>query len=176
MWFAFLRAVNVGGRTIKMNNLARVFEGLGFGNVTTFIASGNVAFDAKVADGAALERKIETALADTFKITIATFLRTDQELRAIAVCKPVPRAALESTPTLNVAFLASALDKKQTKALMELRTAIDDFHVGGREMYWLCKTRQSESTFSNAVFEKRVGVTATFRGINTVRRMVEKFC
>ena len=43
--FAFLRAINVGGRTIKMERLRREFEVFGFPGVETFIASGNVVFD-----------------------------------------------------------------------------------------------------------------------------------
>ena len=42
--FAFLRAINVGGRTIKMERLRREFEVFGFPGVETFIASGNVIF------------------------------------------------------------------------------------------------------------------------------------
>ena len=45
--FAFLRAINVGGRTVKMERLRREFEFLGFSGVDTFIASGNVIFEAR---------------------------------------------------------------------------------------------------------------------------------
>ena len=44
-YIAFLRAINVGGHTVKMAELKRLFEALGFTNVETFIASGNVIFD-----------------------------------------------------------------------------------------------------------------------------------
>jgi uncharacterized protein (DUF1697 family) len=37
--------MNVGGQTVKMDQLRRLFEALGFTNVETFIASGNVIFD-----------------------------------------------------------------------------------------------------------------------------------
>jgi uncharacterized protein (DUF1697 family) len=45
LYFAFLRAITVGGgRTLKMHTLRQLFETLGFSNVATFIASGNVIF------------------------------------------------------------------------------------------------------------------------------------
>ncbi len=44
-YVALLRAINVGGHTVKMDHLRRLFEALGFTNVETFIASGNVIFD-----------------------------------------------------------------------------------------------------------------------------------
>ncbi len=43
-YVAFLRAINVGGRTVAMRELTRIFERLGFSDVGTFIASGNVIF------------------------------------------------------------------------------------------------------------------------------------
>jgi len=58
---------------------------------------------------------------------------------------------------------------------MSLRSEIDDFHVNGREVYWLCKLRQSDSKFSNVLFEKRLNVRITFRGINTVARLAVKY-
>jgi hypothetical protein len=58
---------------------------------------------------------------------------------------------------------------------MTYKNEIDDFHVHGREVYWLCQIKQSESKFSNAAFEKIIGRRATFRGINTIQRMAEKY-
>jgi hypothetical protein len=58
---------------------------------------------------------------------------------------------------------------------MALKTEIDDFHVHGREVYWLCKKRQGESTFSNLRFEKFVKARTTFRGVNTIARLAAKY-
>ena len=44
-YFAFLRAINVGGHVVTMDHLVRLFEGMGFSGVETFIASGNVIFE-----------------------------------------------------------------------------------------------------------------------------------
>jgi uncharacterized protein (DUF1697 family) len=55
-----------------------------------------------------------------------------------------------------------------------LETDIDDFHVHGRELYWLCKRKQSESTFSNAVLEKTLGKPSTIRGMTTVQKIAAK--
>jgi len=57
-FIAFLRAINVGGHVVKMDQLRRFFEALGFANVETFIASGNVIFESKSKDPAALQRQI----------------------------------------------------------------------------------------------------------------------
>jgi uncharacterized protein (DUF1697 family) len=58
---------------------------------------------------------------------------------------------------------------------MSLRNAIDDFKIHGREIYWLCREKQSESTFSNAILEKNLKEPSTLRGMKTVKKMVVKF-
>jgi uncharacterized protein (DUF1697 family) len=59
---AFLRAINVGGHTVTMNALKAHFRDAGFSNVESFIASGNIVFQSKSANAAAVERKIELRL------------------------------------------------------------------------------------------------------------------
>jgi hypothetical protein len=61
------------------------------------------------------------------------------------------------------------------KALAALNTKIDQFHVHQREVYWLSRARQSESTFSNAVFERILKGKSSFRGVNTILRMAAKY-
>jgi uncharacterized protein (DUF1697 family) len=58
---------------------------------------------------------------------------------------------------------------------MNLQTDNDGFHVNGREVYWLCRKKQSESTFSNAVLEKTIGRSSTLRGMKTIQKLVEKY-
>ena len=55
-----------------------------------------------------------------------------------------------------------------------MASEVDTFRATGREAWWLCQAKQSESTFSNAVFEKTVQVKATFRGFNTLQRLAAK--
>jgi uncharacterized protein (DUF1697 family) len=58
---------------------------------------------------------------------------------------------------------------------MSLRTAIDDFQIHGRELFWLCQKKQSESTFSNAVLEKMLRKPSTLRGGETVKKIAAKY-
>ena len=89
-YVAFLRAINVGGHTVKMDQLRSLFEALSFSNVQTFIASGNVIFDSKSKSTKALEKKIESHLQDALGYEVATFIRTTSELAVIADYKPFP--------------------------------------------------------------------------------------
>ncbi|MCX6027691.1 MAG: DUF1697 domain-containing protein [Chloroflexi bacterium] len=203
---AFLRAINVGGHTVKMDRLRQIFESLGFSNVETFIASGNVVFETTAQDTAApqtgrgctqmdadreenpcssalirgsassaLEARIAAGLQAALGYEVATFIRTEAELARIAAYRPFPQADLDAAKALNIAFLADPLDAESVQKLMALKTAIDDFVTHEREIYWLCRKKQSESTFSNAIFEKTLGRQATLRGANTVQKMAAKY-
>jgi uncharacterized protein (DUF1697 family) len=174
-YIAFLRAINVGGHTVKMDRLREIFESLGFANVETFIASGNVVFETAAPDTAALEARIASALQAALGYEVATFLRTEAELARIASCSPFPQAQLDAAQALNIAFLADPLDAEARRKLMALKTEIDDFATHEREIYWLCRKKQSESTFSNAVLEKTLRRQATLRGANTVQKMAAKY-
>ena len=172
----FLRAINVGGHTVKMDVLRQLFESLGFANVETFIASGNVIFETKAVNTKALEKKIENYLKQSLGYEVATFIRSEADLAEIAAYKPFPQSQLDAAAALNVGFLADPLDDAGKKKLMSLKTNIDDFHVHGREIYWICKKKQSESKVSNVAIEKALGVKTTLRGVNTVRKLAEKYC
>ena len=174
-YIAFLRAINVGGHTVKMDRLQEIFESFGFTNVETFIASGNVIFETKSKDSTVLEKLIEQELKKALGFEVATFIRSGSELAGIADYKPFPKPQMDSATALNVAFLSEPLDDKSKKLLMALKSDIDDFHVHGREVYGLCMNKQSESKFSNAVLEKTLCRKSTLRGLNTVRKMAEKY-
>jgi len=174
-YIAFLRAINVGGHTVKMDVLRQLFESLGFSNVETFIASGNVIFETKAGNAKSLEKKIEACLHEALGYEVATFIRTDAEVAEIAKYKPFPQSQLDMATALNIGFLADALDDTAKQKLMSLQTEIDEFHIHGREIYWLCKKKQSDSKISNVVIEKALGVKSTLRGVNTVKKLAEKY-
>ncbi len=174
-YIAFLRAINVGGHTVKMDVLRQLFEALDFSGVETFIASGNVVFETATKNAQTLEKKIEQQLRTALGYEVATFIRTDAELAAIAKYQPFSPTALKTAQAFNIAFLADVLDAAPQEKLMALKTDIDDFHVHGREIYWLCRKKQSESTFSNAVLEKTIGRASTIRGVNTIQKMAAKY-
>jgi uncharacterized protein (DUF1697 family) len=175
-YIAFLRAINVGGHNIKMNHLRQLFESLGFSNVETFIASGNVIFETKAGNIKNFEGKIEACLHEFLGYKVSTFIRTDTEIAKIAKYQPFPQSQLDAATALNLGFFANLLDETSKQKLICLRTDIDDFHVHGREIYWLCRKKQSDSKISNVVIEKALGIKSTLRSVNTVNKLAEKYC
>ncbi len=170
---AFLRAINVGGHTVKMDRLRALFEALDFGQVETFIASGNVIFEAAVKDARKLEQRIEEHLKTSLGYSVSTFLRTPSEIARVA-----EYPAFGKTPegsTLYVGFLGTPPSEPIREQVAACRTAIDELHVHEREVYWLCHKKFSESLFSGAKLEKALGMPTTIRNVSTIRNLVAKY-
>lgn len=171
-YIAFLRAINVGGHTVKMDRLRELFESLEFRNVETFIASGNVIFDARSDDPAALERKIEKNLQEALGYEVVTFVRSTSDVRAAAEYQPFIDAEKCS---LWIAFLKSKPGIETRKKIAALGGSNDQFHLHDREVYWLCRTKMSESQYFGAKLEKTFGGPATMRNVTTVRKLASKY-
>ena len=175
-YVAFLRAINVGGHTVKMDVLCGLFAGMGFSNVETFIASGNVIFEAPGTNTKQLEQKIETSLHEALGYEVATFIRTTAEVAEMARYQPFSASELEEVGNmLYIAFLADTPGDEAQQKLQSFTTEVDEFFVNNREVYWLCRKKISESNFSGALLEKTLGMPATLCNSNTVKRIASKY-
>lgn len=172
-YVAFLRAINVGGHNVKMDHLRQLFESMGLANVQTLIASGNVIFDTRAKDASALEVRIEKHLRQDLGYEVSTFLRTTDEVRAAARHEAFSPVESEQY-ALSIGFTRAVPADGARAKLMSFGTGIDEFHVHAREVYWLCRTRISDSKFSGARLEKALGMPATFRNVTTVRKLADK--
>jgi uncharacterized protein (DUF1697 family) len=169
---AFLRAVNVGGRVVKMDRLRELVTGMGLAKVETFIASGNLVFDSPVRTPAKLEGLLEKGFQEALQYRVATFVRTLDELAAVAARRPFD----DTDGTLYIGFLRTPPDASAVRAVRALSTDTDRLDVSGRELYWLCRKSFSESGLSGAALEKVVKGEATLRNVTTVKRMAARWC
>src|SRR6186713_2332596 len=145
-YVALLRAINVGGRTVPMARLKKLFEAqCRCTNVSTFIASGNVLFDSTTSDAKALETRIAADLERELGYEVGTFLRTPLELARVANHDPFSGKSDAPDVSLYVMFLPSALPAKAKAALLALETPSDSFHVRGREIFWLVRGKLLDS-------------------------------
>lgn len=154
---AFLRAINVGGHTVKMAVLKELFEELGCENVETFIASGNVLFD-----GQQTEKQIEAHLEKRLGYEVATFLRTPAEVERIAARRSPGKGEM-----LYVGFLKG---KGSASDLEPFQSDEERLEVHGHELYWLSQTSLGRSKLSGAKLEKVLG-PLTLRNWTTVNKL-----
>lgn len=169
-WIALLRGINVGGHNVRMEELRRLFERMGFDDVGSYIASGNIAFEAK-GKAAQLESSIESGLRDALGYDVPTHVRSCAELREVAALEPFSRDGRNH----NIVFFKEPPSKALAETVLALGGASDDFHVRGREIHWLSQTLMSKSPVGDA-FGRAIGSTGTMRNANTVRKLVVRFC
>jgi len=171
---AFLRAINVGRHTVKMDRLRSLFEDLGFKNVETVIASGNVLFDSSAKDSSALERRVEKHLEEALGYAVATFIRSPKELAAVLDLDPFARSK-QRTPEslLYIGFLKATPPASICQTFDGCLTPTDEFKIHSREIYWSINGRSSDSKFAGAPLEKMLKCSTTLRNVTTVRRIAE---
>ena len=172
-YVALLRAINVGGHVVKMERLRAVFAGLGFSEVETFIASGNVIFSSPERDAAALERRCEAALARALGYAVDTFIRTPEELAAIAAHRPFASEPDPGGGAVYVTFVEHPLAATARKQIAALSTPSDEFACKGREVYW-CRRGNLLDSAVGADMGKALGGSATMRNRNTIVRLVAR--
>lgn len=172
--FAFLRAINVGGHTVKMDALRPAFCELDLSGVATFIASGNVIFDTPDRNPAELERALEEHLEQTFGFPVATFLRTTRQLAKVPKASSFTSEREAAGNTLSVGFKRPRASAKQRAAISKLSNKVDQLELKGRELYWL-RTDAQRSKLTGAQLETALGCQVTLRNLNTVDRLLDKF-
>lgn len=174
MFVAFLRGMNLGKRRVKNEELCEVFEGLGFGDVSAFLASGNVLFSTNAKSTTKLEPQIEAALKQRFDYEVKTFVRSAKEVKAIAERTPFDAKQLAaSNGKVQVAMLAQTPTAKSRKTVSSHHTPDDLLHLDDRELYWLPKGGLSESEIDHKALADALG-TMTIRTQRTLIRLAAK--
>jgi uncharacterized protein (DUF1697 family) len=131
---AFLRAVNIGGRWIKMADLRTLFAELGFADAATYVQSGNVVFTAPDGDRPLLKATIEAAVAARFGFHSETILRTADELDALIAGNPFPDMAETDPAHLVVHFFAAPPSAADTAALAMEWKGPEEWRLSGHHL------------------------------------------
>ena len=173
---AFLRAVNLGPRRrVTSAELRKLFEGLDFDEVATFRTSGNVVFSAGRESAATLTGRIEEGLAKSLGYEVPIFLRTENEIRALAEHQPFdPELLQASKGKLQVLLLCKRPEKAAEAAVLELATDEDRLAFGDRELYWLPSGGIRDSPLDQNALAKLLG-PATMRTKGTVEQLATKY-
>ena len=170
---AFLRGMNVGGHRLKNEDLRALFEAMGFTQVETFMASGNVVFD--LAAGASLERgDLEEGLESELGYEVPTFLRTAAEVSSIAGRDVFVEERKTSDGKLQVAFLPRPPTAAARAAVLGLGSEDDRLAIHGRELYWLPSGGLLQSELDWGWIGTKIG-PMTIRTIMTLERLVARF-
>jgi uncharacterized protein (DUF1697 family) len=163
-YVALLRAVNVGGTgKLPMSELRAMCESIGFANVRTYIASGNVVFESRLFE-AAVKTKLERCLETYAGKPVGVLIRTGAELAAILSANPFRSAA----PNRTVAIFLDA--PPPADSLTDVRgQQTEEVALGTREIY---------VHYGNGMAQSKLKIpaagTGTARNMNTVAKLAER--
>lgn len=161
---ALLRGINLGAKNkVDMKSLKALFEEIGYENVRTYIQTGNVVFDNAVYDVLHLEH----TLCETYGFDIPVTVRTKEELEEIQ------QHPIFLKDQVYVMFLAKEISDEQQALLDSL--VDDEFVVWNRRNVIISLSKNYHQTkFTNAFFERKLGMASTARNRNTVNKIVLK--
>jgi uncharacterized protein (DUF1697 family) len=177
---AFLRGMNVGGHRLANEELRAHFVAMGFGDVATFRASGNVIFAALHGEvgqppRATLRERIEEGLQASLGYAVPTFIRTEAEVRAIAALQPFdPERLRGSAGKLQVALLAAPPSPRARAEVLSLASEEDGLVLGEHELYWLPSGGILHSALEMKGIERLLGAM-TMRTKSTIELIAGRY-
>jgi uncharacterized protein (DUF1697 family) len=178
-YVAFLRGINVGGRRATSGQLCSCLIEIGFEDVATFRASGNVIFSADAGAGgdreAPLAARVEEAMLASLGYAVPVFLRSASEVQAIAEYEPFPAETVQaSAGKLQVLLLVAKTQPRARKEVLALATDDDRLDVRGRELYWLPRGGVMESALDMNAIGTMLGL-GTMRTKGTIEQIATKY-
>jgi len=171
MRYAFLRAVNVGGRSkLPMRELVAAAAAAGLGNTEFLLQSGNLVMHDSALSDQGLRAALENLAAERFGVTTRVVLRTPRALTTTLALNPYA-----DQPTVYL----SLWDEEPTPAALEelARSKFTDaeFHIVPGAMFILYSGESHTSKLNNTFVERKLGVYTTVRNLRTLTRMLERW-
>jgi uncharacterized protein (DUF1697 family) len=161
-YVALLRAVNVGGRQLKMDELKRIATELGYGSSRTFIASGNLLFVSDKSEGV-VKRALAAAIAEHMGKPVEVMVRTAKEMGEVV--RNNPFSMEPGNRTVAIFFDQSP----GQQAIDSAKNVADErLALGAREIYGHYPSGQGRSKLKLGT-----RVAGTARNMNTVAKLAE---
>jgi len=134
-WAAMLRAINVGKRQLKKDELIAAAEALGYGEARTLLASGNLVFEAGDAPPEAIERGLHDAIERLYGFKSEAFVRNRDDLATVIAGNPFPDVARDRPSQLVVLFYETAFPSALLDTVAERYAGPERLVAVGRELF-----------------------------------------
>ncbi len=171
VFIAMLRGVNVGGRRIKMDALRKLCPALRLRDACTHLQSGNLVFRAD-GEGAAIARRLETAIEREFGFHSDVIVRTTEEIREVISRSPFGARGLEPSKIL-VYFLAGEPSAEARTKISRMETSPEELHMHAREVFIYFPNGMARPKLSMAAVDRALQVPGTGRNWNTAVKLLE---
>ncbi|MEV5438813.1 DUF1697 domain-containing protein [Streptomyces sp. NPDC052682] len=171
---ALLRGINVGGKKVPMADLRTVLEGLGHGDVRTYLQSGQAVFVPDHGDEDSLAAEISQAIERHFGFGVDVLVRDHAYLKAVAEACPFPAADL-APKQLHVTYFSAPVTPERFAEIDQDAYLPEEFRLGDRALYLYVPEGLGRSKLAEHLAKPRItkGLIATSRNWNTVVKLVE---
>jgi len=168
---AFLRGVNVGGRTAKMSFITETFTSLKLKNVQSFMQNGNIIFETSAKNTVALRNKIEKKLESLLSYEVKVFLKSPEQIKNIVERNPFKNKKLNDDTKTFVAILYNLPGEEIKDLLLTLNNKNEKYHLVGNEVFCLIKRDERRGFFAILKLEKKIGIPLTQRQVKTIDKL-----
>ena len=173
---ALLRGINVSGqKLIKMEELRRDLEGVGFSNVRTYIQSGNVFVTTDEADGNLVANQIRVTILNSFGHDVPVLIIGKEDLKACLERNRFLDEEGVDLKKLYVSFISAEVPEQMVTQLNLNFIEPDKIQLDGRRIYLKYHSSPANTKLDNKWIEKSMNVISTTRNWNTVNKMLAMF-
>jgi uncharacterized protein (DUF1697 family) len=167
-----LRGINVGsGNRISMAPLRERLTEAGFGEVRTYLQSGNVVVSSELS-GDQLAAECRRHISEGFGLSIDVLARTAEELAEVVRRDPLAGVAADPK-RYQVSFCSAEPDDELLERLNALAAPSERLVAVGREIYGWYPDGAGRSRLAAELSGRRMAVTATTRNWRTVTTLLE---
>ncbi|HUW40162.1 MAG TPA: DUF1697 domain-containing protein [Rectinemataceae bacterium] len=170
-YVALIRGINVGGVVLKMDDLRKMLEYIGFSKVRTYIQSGNAIFETTEVNKRKMEAEIAQEIRNKIDREVVVIVRTVEEIARIASAHPL--ADLGDEKNLYVTVLSYDPAAPDVEVLMTTMNEVDRHEVANRVVYSYYGQGYGNSKRSNNFIEKILKVPATTRNWATMKTLAQ---
>lgn len=173
-FLALLRGINVGGKNvIRMADLRACFERAGFGDVVTYIQSGNVVFSAPVAGAATLADRTEAMLSEAFDYRARVVVRSASQMRAVIDSAPRGFGARPQEFRYDVIFLKEPLSASSAMAVVDPKPGVDRAYAGDGVLYFSRLISRATQSRLSRIVSQPIYKSMTIRNWNTTTKLAQ---
>jgi uncharacterized protein (DUF1697 family) len=171
-WVALLRAVNLGARNkVSMPKLREVLAESGFGNVRTYVNSGNVVLDSPLRSAAKVGTAVHDVVAEHFGVDTPVVVRTGTQLADVLAWNPFPEAVDREPKLVAVIHLTAEPAAAAVEEVLAANVAPDEIAVRGQEVV-VAWAKGTGNPRTDRVLRK-IGVAGTARNWRTLAALVD---
>jgi uncharacterized protein (DUF1697 family) len=164
-----------GHNSLKMKDLAGLYNDIGFSEIETYIQSGNVIFSSSEKMSIDnISAKIKNSIRERFGYNIAVVIRTVPELRLIVNSSPFTNEVSFDPTKAAVIFLSDTPSVTGIAKLKGIETGPDRYWISGKEIYIYCPDGFGKTKLYANFFDKKLNVEGTTRNWKTINTILEK--